>query len=76
MLYQKLTTTPDEGHKIISSGEAASIALAKSVGGVVASNNLKDISSYIDEYELKHITTGDILIEAMEKGSITVKCCY
>ncbi|MDD3350321.1 MAG: hypothetical protein PHC40_05710 [Eubacteriales bacterium] len=75
-LYQKLTTTPDEGHKIIGPGEAASIALAKSVGGVVASNNLKDISSYIDEYELKHITTGDILIEAMEKESITVKCCY
>jgi len=71
VLYQKLTTTPDEGHKIIGPGEAASIALAKTVGGVVASNNLRDISSYIDEYELKHITTGDILIEAMEKGLIT-----
>ena len=32
---------------------------------------MKDISSYINEYELKHITTGDILIEAMEKGFIT-----
>jgi len=71
VLYQKLTTTPDEGHKIIGPGEAASIALAKTVGGVVASNNLRDISSYIDEYELKHIITGDILIEAMEKGLIT-----
>lgn len=69
--YQKLTTTPDEGHKIIGPGEAASIALAKTAGGIVASNNLKDISSYIHEYELKHITTGDILIEAMEKGFIT-----
>ncbi|GBF32097.1 hypothetical protein DCCM_0288 [Desulfocucumis palustris] len=37
----------------------------------MASNNLKDISSYISEFELKHITTGDILIEALEKGFIT-----
>lgn len=26
---------------------------------------------YIIEFELKHITTGDILIEALEKGYIT-----
>ncbi|MEG1877475.1 MAG: hypothetical protein RR146_07890 [Lachnospiraceae bacterium] len=49
----------------------ASIAMAKTIGGIVASNNLKDISSYIIEYGLKHITTGDILIEALEKGLIT-----
>ncbi|HBH13529.1 MAG TPA: hypothetical protein DDX29_10520 [Clostridiales bacterium] len=28
-LYQKLTTSPDEGHKVIGPGEAAPIALAK-----------------------------------------------
>lgn len=70
-LYQKLTISPDEGHKIIGPGEAASIALAKTNNGIVASNNLKDISSYISEFGLKHITTGDILIEALEKGCIT-----
>jgi predicted nucleic acid-binding protein len=70
-LYQKLTTSPDEGHKIIGPGEAASIALAKTNNGVVASNNLKDISSYITEFELKHITTGGILSEALEKGYIS-----
>ena len=70
-LYQKLTTSPDEGHKIIGPGEAASIALAKTTNGIVASNNLKDIGLYIIEFELKHITTGDILIEALEKGYIT-----
>ena len=70
-LYQKLTTSPDEGHKIIGPGEAASIALAKTTNGIVASNNLKDISLYISEFELKHITTGDILVEALEKGYIT-----
>ena len=70
-LYQKLTTAPDEGHVIIGPGEAASIAMAKTLGGIVASNNLKDISSYINEFDLKYITTGDILIEAMKKGYIT-----
>lgn len=70
-LYQKLTTSPDEEHKIIGPGEAASIALAKTNNGIVASNNLKDISSYITEFKLKHITTGDILIEALEKGFIS-----
>lgn len=35
--------------------------------GIVASNNLKDIALYIDELKLKHITTGDILIEALGK---------
>lgn len=43
-LYKKLTTSPDEGHKIIGPGEAASIVLAKTNNGIVASNNLKDIS--------------------------------
>ncbi len=70
-LYRKLTTFPDEGHKVIGPGEAASIALARINNGIVASNNLKDISSYISEFELRHITTGDILIEALKKGHIT-----
>lgn len=70
-LYQKLTTSPDEGHKVLGPGEAAAIALAKICNGIVASNNLKDIGSYISEFGLRHITTGDILIEALNKGFIT-----
>jgi len=70
-LYHKFTTSPDKGHKIIGPGEAAAIALAKVNNGIVASNNLKDICSYISEFKLKHTTTGDILIEALEKGYIT-----
>lgn len=70
-LYQKLTTPSDDGHKVIGPGEAASIALAKTQNGIVASNNLKDIGSYISEFGVKHITTGDILIEALNKGLIT-----
>ncbi|CCQ93181.1 hypothetical protein CULT_1240025 [[Clostridium] ultunense Esp] len=46
--------------------------MTKTNNGIVASNNLKDISSYISEFELKHITTGDILIEVLEKEYI----CY
>lgn len=70
-LYYQLTETPQGGHAIIGKGEAASIALAKSSDGIVASNNLKDISSYIDEFCLKHLTTGDILYEALGKGYIS-----
>jgi len=70
-LYHKLTNSLGGGQKVIGPGEAASIALAKTHNGIVASNNLRDISSYIDEFGLRHITTGDILIEVLERGFIT-----
>ncbi|HVJ50256.1 hypothetical protein [Desulfitobacterium sp.] len=70
-LYYQLTEEPESGHVIIGKGEASCIALAKYCDGIVASNNLKDISSYINELGLKHITTGDILIEAFDRGYIT-----
>ena len=70
-LYYQLTTEPKIGHAIIGKGEAASIALAKSCNGIVASNNLRDISLYIEEFGLKHMTTGDILVEALDNGYIT-----
>lgn len=69
-LYRELTT--DFGtNKVIGSGEAASIALAKKHNGVLGSNNLRDISYYIRKYSLKNVTTGDILVEAFQKGFIT-----
>lgn len=40
---------------------------------ILASNNLKDIRPYIEEFHLKHMTTGDILLEALEKFYITEK---
>ena len=69
--YYQLTEEPTSGHKTIGSGEAASIALAKHYGGIVASNNLRDISTYITEFSLKHTTTADILVDAYERGLIT-----
>lgn len=56
------------GEIVIGKGEAAAIALAKVYGGIVASNNLKDVRKYIEKYQLKHITTGDILLSAMDNG--------
>lgn len=70
-LYTQLTTNPQGGHAIIGSGEAACIALAKEQTGILASNNLRDITQYVEEYGLQHMTTGDILKEALDKGFIT-----
>jgi len=69
--YSKLTISPDEGHIIIGKGEAAAIALALTSGGTVASNNLKDVAAYVSELGIRHITTGDILIKALEASLIT-----
>lgn len=69
-LYRELTT--DSGrNKVIGSGEAASISLAKKHNGVLGSNNLRDVRYYIKKYSLKHVTTGGILVEAFQKGLIT-----
>lgn len=69
-MYRRLTASPEPGHKIIGRGEAASIVLAKYYNGILASNNLRDISDYVIEFDIKHITTGDILFEAYQAGLI------
>lgn len=69
--YIQMTTSPEPGLKIIGSGEAACIAMAKERSGILASNNMKDIRPYIEKYKLQYITTGDILTEAMTVGMIT-----
>ncbi len=69
-LYYELAIAPPKGEKIIGKGEAAAIALAKTYNGIIASNNLKDISKYIEKYELEHITTGGILVDALNEGYI------
>ncbi len=69
--YLHMTTSPEAGMRIIGRGEAAGIAMAKQRNGTLASNNLRDIRPYVEKYEISHITTGDILIEAMDAGIIT-----
>lgn len=69
--YLRMTTSPEKGMRIIGNGEAAGIAMAKHNDGILASNNLRDIIPYVEKYAITHITTGDILIEAMDAGIIT-----
>lgn len=69
-IYHELAISPAKGEKIIGRGEAAVLALAKVHGGIVASNNLKDIGKYIEQYKLQHVTTGIILVSALNQGII------
>jgi hypothetical protein len=62
-LYETLIKG-EKGMKQIGRGEASGIALAKKYNGILASNNYKDISPYIEKYKLKHTDTGQILVEA------------
>jgi len=70
-VYYSLAIKPEPGCKLIGKGEAASIALAKVRPGILASNNLKDVMTYVQEYGLNHITTGKIMKEALNQGLIT-----
>lgn len=70
-LYLKLTTSPDKGYKLIGSGEAAAIALAKQHDGILGSNNLRDILPYIRLFNLKHRTSADVMVEALDQHLIS-----
>ena len=69
-LYYELAISPPRGEKRIGKGEAAAIALAIVYKAILASNNLSDISKYIERFGLKHVTTGDILVAALNAGYI------
>ncbi len=69
--YSRLAVSPPLGEKIIGKGEAAAIVMTKHSDGILASNNLRDIKKYVQEYGLNHVTTGDILVEALNQGLIT-----
>jgi hypothetical protein len=71
-LYLKMTDNPDQGFKIIGSGEAAAIALARQYDGILGSNNLRDILPYIQLFNLKHRTSADIMVEALEQHLISL----
>lgn len=70
-LFRELTHPSTEGQKWIGKGEASAISLAKVYGGIVASNNLRDVLDYIKEFHLEHITTGDILFDAYNSELIS-----
>lgn len=70
-LYTKLTNTPDEGNVVIGKGEAAAIALASKLSAIAASNNIKDVLPYVSKFNIRHITTGDILVKAYKESLIS-----
>ncbi|MTI94355.1 MAG: hypothetical protein FH749_02550 [Firmicutes bacterium] len=70
-LYNQLAIAPPAGDIVIGKGEASAIALAKVHRGILASNNLSDITKYVEKYQLNHITTADILIDAYNNGFIS-----
>lgn len=63
-LFRELTKSPSAGNSIIGKGEASALVLAKFQNGIVASNNLKDVKKYTQEFNLTLITTADILVAA------------
>ncbi len=69
-LYREMTVDPDEGVLPIGRGEAAALAFAIENGGVVASNNLRDVLYYAKKYSIRVLTTGEILREALNQGLI------
>ena len=52
-LFLEMTQKPKKPHMVIGNGEAACLALAKEHDGIVASNNLRDISDYVKPHTTK-----------------------
>lgn len=60
----------DHKHPKIGHGEASAITLAYYNQATMASNNLKDISYYIEFYNIHNLTVADILYEAVSQNVI------
>ena len=72
-LYPGRVVMPKPVYDELDRPNLTSLALAKSKNGIVASNNFKDILSYINEYSLEYTTTADILVDAYDQGIIDEK---
>lgn len=59
--YVELVSGRDVRVPRIGKGEAAAIVLAQSHKGILASNNLADITYYIEFYNLEFLTSASIL---------------
>jgi len=55
------------------SGEAACMAYAYCRGGIVASNNLKDVKRYCDERQIPLLTTADVLLQEYQEGRLRLE---
>lgn len=67
-LFVILTSRGYHGGKLIGKGEASSIVWAKNHHGILASNNLRDVSAYVKAFNIPHLTTCDILLKAYREN--------
>lgn len=70
-LFLEMTKRPKNGRPIIGKGEASALVLAKSAKGIIASNNLRDVKLYTELFDLKLLTTADILVKALANCILT-----
>jgi predicted nucleic acid-binding protein len=70
-LYVDLIS-PKDGRKKIGRGEASAIVFAKKFDAFLASNNLSDIMTYVDKFELKIKTSSIILCDAIRNELISL----
>ena len=61
--------------KVFGPGESACMAYCRYYKDVIASSNLKDITSYCQEHSITYITTMDFIHEAFTTGKLTVSQC-
>jgi len=56
-------------------GEAACLAVVRYSKDILASSNLKDISSYCKMHQITYLTTMDFLCQAVKNGQLTESDC-
>lgn len=66
-------TEPEDGSFGIGKGEAAALVYALMNKATIASNNMRDVSTFVKRYKIKQMTTGYILCEAISKSIITIE---
>lgn len=72
-LFRQLTKSPESGRPVIGKGEASALVLAKFHDGICASNNLRDVKQYAEEFGILIKTTADIMAEALSVSYITLE---
>jgi predicted nucleic acid-binding protein len=72
-LFNEFCYQPKHNYPYIGKGEAACLSLAIAKQASIGSNNLKDVYTYCKYYNLKLITTEDILLFALDNNYIDLK---
>ncbi len=75
LYVQFISGTWNQSIPIIGKGEAASIALSFIKGGILASNNLKDVQHYVQHFGLNHLMTMVIIHLAYQNQMLTMEAC-